>query len=115
VPQIWLTYDELGALMDCNAAAARMIAAAVPLARRHSRDGRTRAKLNGALTEIFLDRMSRERFDRDTAARETTAYAGRLWTLLEQMAGPSAAKALPAPSPRPNEIYVPRGGALPGR
>jgi hypothetical protein len=112
VPQIWLTYDELAALMDCNAAAARMVAAAVPLTRRRSRDGHTRAKLNGALTEIYLDRMSRERH-RDpageTTARGTTAYSGKLWTLLEQMAGFTAVKALPAPSPGRDEISAPRG------
>jgi hypothetical protein len=97
VPQIWLTYDELAALMDCDATAARTVAAAVPLDRRRSRDGRTRAKLNGVLTEIFLNRMSRGRFDRDLPARGTTAFGAQLWTLLELMAG-SSAKPLPAPS-----------------
>jgi hypothetical protein len=122
VPQIWLTYDELAALMDCNPAAARSVAAAVPLARRRSRDGRTRAKLNGALTEIFLERMSRGWFDRDPAddsiagdaAADSTADAGKLWAILDQMARPSA-KALPAPPRRPDEIWASRRGALPSR
>jgi hypothetical protein len=113
MPQIWLTYDELAVLMDCNAAAARALAAALPLGRRRSRDGRTRAKLNGPLTEIFIDRISRERLDRDTTARDAAAYAGKLWALLEQVAR-SSTRALPAPSPRPNETYRFRGQAFPG-
>jgi hypothetical protein len=57
VPQIWLTYDELAALMDCDAATARGTAAAIGLDRRKCHDGCTRAKLNPSLMEVFLDRI----------------------------------------------------------
>ena len=40
MPQIWLTYDELAALMNCNPARAREAAIAFRLDRRKSRDGR---------------------------------------------------------------------------
>ncbi len=106
MPQIWLTYDELAVLMDCNTSAARAVAAAFPLDRRRSRDGRTRAKLNAALTEVFLDRMSQARIDRDTAGHGTTQHdtgahdiavqVGQLRAMHDRMAERSV-KALPAP------------------
>jgi hypothetical protein len=68
VPQIWLTYDELAVLMECDPAAARSAASAIQLDRRKSRDGNTRAKLNPALTEAFLDGVLRQRFDQEIAA-----------------------------------------------
>jgi hypothetical protein len=110
VPQIWLTYDELAELMDCDAAAARTIAVAMPLARRKSRDGHTRAKLNGPLTDIFLDRITRDRLDRDSAVSDTTAYAGKLRTLFEQMARPR-----PALPPRADENFSFGSEAFPNR
>ncbi len=67
VPQIWMTYEELGALMDCDATAARAKAAGMPLDRRKSHDGYTRAKLNATLTAIFLDRVARQWLDREIA------------------------------------------------
>lgn len=57
MPQIWLTYDELGALLGCDGAAAREAAAGRPLDRRRCRDGRTRAKLDLLLTEQWLDML----------------------------------------------------------
>jgi hypothetical protein len=65
VPQIWLTYDELSALIGCDAPTARVTAAALPLDRRRSHDGLTRAKLNMQLTEIFLDRLMQQWIDRE--------------------------------------------------
>jgi hypothetical protein len=67
VPQIWLTYDELAALIGCDAPTARAAAAAMPLDRRRSHDGLTRAKLNGQLTEVFLDRLIQQWIDRQIA------------------------------------------------
>lgn len=67
MPQIWLTYDELAVLLDCNPAAARDAAASIPLDRRRSRDGHTRAKLSPALTEAFLDAVLERRLDREVA------------------------------------------------
>jgi hypothetical protein len=68
VPQIWLTYDELGDLIGCDAAAARATACTMPLDRRKCHDGHTRAKLNTLLTETFLDRLAQRWIDREVAA-----------------------------------------------
>src|SRR5258708_16572505 len=84
VPQIWLTYDELGALMGCDAIAARSTAAAMQLDRRKSHDGNTRAKLNARLTEVFLDRLARHWVDREIAmcAGDLRAVRERMTVLL---------------------------------
>jgi hypothetical protein len=81
VPQIWMTYDELAGLIGCDATAARATAAAVPLDRRRSHDGHTRAKLNAQLTDMFLDRLARHWLDREIAM-----CAGDLHALRERMA-----------------------------
>jgi hypothetical protein len=86
VPQIWLTYDELAALMDCDRAEARGAAAAIPLDRRRSRDGHTRAKLTPSLTEAFLGGILRQRLEQEIAA-----CAGDLRAMHERMAARSAA------------------------
>lgn len=86
MPQIWLTYDELAALMDCDQAEARGAVAAIPLDRRKSRDGRTRAKLNSSLTEAFLDAALQQRVEQEIAA-----CASDLRTILERMAERSVA------------------------
>jgi hypothetical protein len=88
VPQIWLTYDELAALMDCDPAGARGAALAIQLDRRKSRDGQTRAKLTASLTEAFLDRELRQRLE-----REIVACAGDLRAMRERMAAHSAVAA----------------------
>lgn len=67
MPQIWLTYDELAALVDCDPAMVRGTAAAMPLDRRKSRDGQTRMKLDAALTEMFLDAALKQRIEQDIA------------------------------------------------
>lgn len=97
MPQFWLSYDELGTLMGCDAEAARAAAAAIPLDRRRSHDGQTRAKLNLALTEIFLDRLVQRRLD-----QQLQACAGELKALHRRMAAPQAhaAPAHAAPSGR---------------
>jgi len=75
VPQIWLTYEELAALMDCDAISARDAAMALGLDRRRSRDGQTRAKLTPPLTDAFLDRVLREHIEREVAACASTLRA----------------------------------------
>lgn len=57
MPQIWMTYDELAALLPCQPADARNHAIALNLARRKSRDGHTRVKLDAALNARFFDQM----------------------------------------------------------
>ena len=86
VPQIWLTYDELAALMDCDPARARGAAAAIRLDRRKSRDGHTRAKLPPALAEAFLQGILRQHLEREIAA-----CAGDLRAMRERMAARSDA------------------------
>jgi hypothetical protein len=88
VPQIWLTYDELAALMDCDPAAARGAALAIRLDRRKSRDGQTRAKLTPSLTEALLDVMLQRRLELEIAA-----CAGDLRAIRERMAARSAVAA----------------------
>jgi hypothetical protein len=56
MPQIWMTYDELGMLCDCDSAAARVMAIFKGLNRRKSRDGHTRVKLNDDLATLFMHR-----------------------------------------------------------
>lgn len=81
MPQIWLSYDELADLMGCDAEAARTAAASIPLDRRKSHDGRTRAKLNPDLADLFLDRVLRHRLD-----QELRACAGDLRAVHQRMA-----------------------------
>ena len=84
MPQIWLTYDELAALMDCDPAAARSAALTIRLDRRKSRDGQTRAKLTPSLTVALLDIMLRQRLEQEIAA-----CAGDLQAMRERMAASS--------------------------
>jgi len=81
MPQIWMTYGELGALLSCDVAAARDQAQHMLLDRRRSRDGHTRVKLSPKLMEVFLERVAREWVDREIAAS-----AADLWALRERMA-----------------------------
>jgi hypothetical protein len=68
LPQIWLTYDELGALIGCDAYAARTAAVERPLDRRRCHDGQTRAKLDLLLTERYLDLIVQKWTDRELRA-----------------------------------------------
>ena len=77
MPQIWMTYDELGGLMNCDAVDARAKASAMLLHRRRSHDGYTRIKLDAKLTEIFLDRVVLLWNDRQIEARATDLFAMR--------------------------------------
>ena len=86
MPQIWLTYDELAALMNCDPARAREAAIAFRLDRRKSRDGQTRAKLTPPLAEAFLREVLRQRLDQEIAA-----CAGDLRAMRDRMAADAAA------------------------
>jgi hypothetical protein len=63
MPQIWMTYEELGSLLDCAPATARNIVVANACDRRKSRDGRTRVKLNAALAELFFEALLKHWID----------------------------------------------------
>ncbi|KYG98077.1 hypothetical protein [Bradyrhizobium sp. DOA1] len=67
MPQIWMSYDELGALCGCGAMAARDLAINLSLDRRKSRDGTTRVKLDLALTARFFASVREADFDLDCA------------------------------------------------
>jgi hypothetical protein len=89
VPQIWLTYKEFAALMNCDPAEARKVSIAAGLDRRKSRDGQTRIKLTPALAMAFLDLVVREFLE-----WQMTACAGDLGAVRERAAkrSPDAAK-----------------------
>lgn len=55
MPQVWMTYQELGILCGFSAEEARIQAQQLLLDRRRSRDGNTRVKLNAALIARFLE------------------------------------------------------------
>lgn len=86
MPQIWLTYEELAELFNCDPARARSTAAAIGLDRRKSRDGRTRAKLTAPLAEALLDGVLRQRLEHEIAT-----CAGDLRAMRERMATRSSA------------------------
>jgi hypothetical protein len=57
MPQIWMTYDEIGGLLDCAAEEARRLVRLQRLDRKRSGDGKTRVKLGPELTARFLARI----------------------------------------------------------
>jgi hypothetical protein len=67
MPQIWMTYDELGTLCGCGAREARERAIHLSLDRKKSRDGTTRVKLDLALTAKFFASIRESDFDLDCA------------------------------------------------
>jgi len=67
MPQIWMTYGELGALCGCGAMEARDLAINLSLDRRKSRDGTTRVKLDLALSARFFASVRESDFDLDCA------------------------------------------------
>lgn len=72
MPQIWMTYIELGSLLECSPNEAREQAKAVYADRKVSRDGLSRVKLNAAWMELFISHLrGDDRFNR--AAREIHA------------------------------------------
>ncbi|MGY3346735.1 MULTISPECIES: hypothetical protein [unclassified Bradyrhizobium] len=67
MPQIWMTYDELGTLCHCSGDEARVRAIHLSLDRKKSRDGATRVKLDLALTADFFASIRKSNFDLDSA------------------------------------------------
>ncbi|MFB9262967.1 hypothetical protein ACFFWD_07240 [Bradyrhizobium erythrophlei] len=91
MPQIWLSYEELAALLDCDIPRARTAAAAMRLDRRRSRDGTSRAKLPPSLATAFLDGILRQRFEQEIAT-----CAGDLRATYERMAERAPTLRLPS-------------------
>ena len=73
MPQIWMTYVELGSLLECSPNEARDQAISVYADRKVSRDGLSRVKLNAAWMDLF---MSHARVD-DRISRQVHRRAGR--------------------------------------
>ncbi|WP_136624120.1 hypothetical protein [Bradyrhizobium centrolobii] len=91
MPQIWLSHEELAALLACDIPQACAVASAIHLDRRKSRDGTTRAKLTPSPAVAFLDGLLQQRFEQEIAA-----CAGDLRTMHERMARRGPARRLPA-------------------
>jgi len=84
MPQIWMTYEELAGMLDCTVMEARDRAHFERLGRKISRDGEKRAKLNAAMTGIFIERIKTSALAMDQAVDDlkdsTCPYeAGRQW------------------------------------
>ncbi|MDH6262892.1 hypothetical protein [Bradyrhizobium sp. BR13661] len=94
MPQIWMTYDELGALCDCSSGEARLRAIHLSLDRKKSRDGATRVKLDLALTAKFFASVRESDYDFDSAIEALQATHRQMAELLT-----------------PNEVYNKRGVA----
>ena len=94
MPQIWMTYDELGALCDCSSNDARLRAIHLSLDRKRSRDGATRVKLDLALTAKFFTSIRESDYDLDSAIEALHATHRQMAELLT-----------------PNEAYHRRGVA----
>ena len=72
MPQIWMTYVELGSLLECSPNEARDQAISVYADRKVSRDGLSRVKLNADWMDLFMSQARvDDRFNR--AAREIRA------------------------------------------
>lgn len=82
MPQIWMTYDELARLCDCNSSEARLRAIHLSLDRRKSRDGTTRVKLDLALTAKFFASVRESDFDLDGAIEALQATHRQMAELL---------------------------------
>ncbi|MBR0694837.1 hypothetical protein [Bradyrhizobium lablabi] len=54
MPQIWMTYAEIGDMLGCDPKTARAATIQRSLDRKKSRDGMTRAKLDSELTARFI-------------------------------------------------------------
>jgi hypothetical protein len=82
MPQIWMTYDELGSLCDCSSSDARLRAIHLSLDRKKSRDGATRVKLDLALTAKFFASVRESDFDLDSAIEALQATHRKMVELL---------------------------------
>ena len=67
MPQIWMTYEELAEMLNCTVMEARDRTYFERLDRKISRDGEKRAKLNAAMTGIFIERIKTSALAMDQA------------------------------------------------
>jgi hypothetical protein len=78
MPQIWMTYDELAAMLDCTVVEARARVRLEGLDRKISRDGKKRAKLNMAMTGIFIEQLKTIDYASDRAIEDLRRVHGLL-------------------------------------
>ena len=78
MPQIWMTYEELAAMLECTEREARARARLEGLDRKISRDGRKRAKLNMAMTGLFIERLKTIDYVSDRAIEDLRHVHGLL-------------------------------------
>jgi len=76
MPQIWMTYEELAGMLDCTVMEARDRIHFERLDRKISRDGEKRAKLNAAMTGIFIQRIKTSALAMDQAVDDLRAVHG---------------------------------------
>jgi|ERR1700729_74668 hypothetical protein len=76
MPQIWMTYEELAGMLDCTVMEARDRVHFERLDRKISRDGEKRAKLNAAMTSIFIERIRTGALAMDQAVDDLRAVHG---------------------------------------
>jgi hypothetical protein len=57
MPQIWMTYEELAAMLESTVMEARERVHVEDLDRKISRDGKKRVKLSMAMTSIFIEQL----------------------------------------------------------
>jgi len=93
MPQIWMTYEELAGLLDCDAMEARRRVHLERLDRKISRDGQKRAKLNMTMMGIFIARLKMIDDAHDLAI-EDLRQAHRLLSGLAESPKPSLSNRL---------------------
>ncbi|WP_157100523.1 hypothetical protein [Rhodoplanes sp. Z2-YC6860] len=65
MPQIWLSYLELGSLLQCRPDEARSLAITVGADRKKSRDGLSRVKLTATWMDLWIQQIrGADRFQR---------------------------------------------------
>jgi predicted transcriptional regulator len=84
MPQIWMTYDELAALVGCSRGDVKLRVNHLSLDRKKSRDGTTRVKLNLALTAKFYEMIKETEYNLDVAIEELHQTYRQMAKMLEK-------------------------------
>ena len=101
MPQIWMTYGEIAALLGCTAEAVRAQAVVRSLDRKKSRDGLTRVKLDSDWTAHFIAAIREADPTLDEAIRD-------LQTIRSKMAHDAGQIVRREAAPDPAEFTVKR-------
>ncbi|HEY3641095.1 MAG TPA: hypothetical protein VGL31_08370 [Xanthobacteraceae bacterium] len=98
MPQLWLTFEEIADLFDCDPAGARRRVIANQWERRRYNDGLTRAQLPDEVAHEFMLRYGNKHESRDASVDEFDAAMAALRRVFEEEADevrqPSAARAV---------------------